>query len=104
MPDCINIEQLRGKALLRLPRVVSDYLEGGAEDEASIAANRTAFARISFVPRLAGGQRAVDLSVTLFGRSIKTPFIVGPTGMNGIFWRDGDVCLARAAAQRGSAF
>jgi (S)-mandelate dehydrogenase len=95
--DAINIEDLRRAARARLPNVVFEYLDGGAEDEVTIAANREAFQRYTLVPRITAGIRKPDLSVQLFGERLGRPFVVGPTGLNGIFWRGADSALARAA-------
>ncbi len=100
----INIADLRGLARRRLPRVVWDYLDGGAEDEMTLDWNREAFRRWAFVPRVLPGTGSVDLSVDLFGERLALPLIVGPTGLNGIFWRRADILLARAAAEAGAAF
>ena len=97
LASALNIEDLRQRARRRLPRVVFDYLDGGAEDEVTVAANREAFRRIALVPRITAGIRQPDLSVRLFGQRLELPFIVGPTGLNGIFWRGADGALARAA-------
>jgi (S)-mandelate dehydrogenase len=93
----INIEDLRRAARARLPKVVTEYLEGGAEDEVTVAANREAFRQLSLVPRITAGIRQPDLSVSLFGERLELPFVVGPTGLNGIFWRGADSALAHAA-------
>jgi (S)-mandelate dehydrogenase len=100
----INIAELRELARRRLPRVVFDYLDGGAEDETTLDWNRAAFRRWAFVPRVLPGTGSVDLSVELFGERLAVPLIVGPTGLNGIFWPRGDVLLARAAGEAGAAF
>ena len=43
----------------RLPAFVFEYLDGGAEDEITLARNRSAFGEYAFVPRaLAGCGRA----------------------------------------------
>ena len=44
---CLTIEDLRRLARRRLPGVVFDYIDGGAEDEVTLAANRAAFARVA---------------------------------------------------------
>lgn len=102
--DAINIDELRAGARARLPRVVFDYLDGGAEDEATLRANRAAFARYAFVPRVLQGHRSVRLSTTLLGDALSVPWVVGPTGLNGIFRRDADLALARAAAHEGAVY
>jgi (S)-mandelate dehydrogenase len=100
----INIADLRDLARRRLPRVVFDYLDGGAEDETTIAWNREAFARWALVPRILPGAPGVDLTAELFGDRLALPLIVGPTGLNGIFWPRADVLLARAAGAAGAVF
>jgi (S)-mandelate dehydrogenase len=100
----INIADLRQAARARLPRVIFEYLEGAAEDEITVARNRAAFEEVGFIPRITAGHAKPDLSVNLFGERLALPFVVGPTGLNGIFWRKADTALARAAGRSGSAF
>ncbi|WP_311972605.1 alpha-hydroxy-acid oxidizing protein [Bradyrhizobium agreste] len=100
----INVDDYRSLARRRLPRMVFDYLDGGAESERGLHRNLKAFAAINFAPR-----RLVDVSqrsssVSLFGRTLPTPFVVAPTGLNGALWPDGDVALARAARSAGIPF
>ncbi len=104
LPTAINIADLRELARRRLPRVVFDYLDGGAEDEATLDWNLEAFRRWALVLRVLPGTGSVDLSVDLFGERLALPLIVGPTGLNGIFWHGADVLLARAAGVAGAAF
>ena len=49
----INIEDLRRLAQRRLPKSVFDYLDGGAEDELTLAENCRAFHDVLFRPRSA---------------------------------------------------
>lgn len=100
----VNIYDLRKLARRRLPRVIYEYLEGGAEDEKTLKRNRSAFDEIEFIPRITAGHKKADLSVELFGEQLLFPAIVGPTGMNGIFHRNADLALAKAAEQVGAAF
>ncbi|HEU0224572.1 MAG TPA: alpha-hydroxy acid oxidase [Steroidobacteraceae bacterium] len=102
--DAINIDELRVIARRRLPRFVFDYVDGGAEDELTLAGNRAAFARLRFRPRALVDVSARDLSAPLLGARSALPVVVGPTGLNGLFWRDGDMALARAAAAAGVPF
>ncbi|HXV40262.1 MAG TPA: alpha-hydroxy acid oxidase [Steroidobacteraceae bacterium] len=102
--DAINIDDLRAIARRRLPRFVFDYVDGGAEDEAALAGNRGAFGRLRFRPRTLVDVSARDLSAPLLGARSALPVVVGPTGLNGLSWRDGDMELARAAADAGVPF
>ena len=96
--DAINIEDLRAIARRRLPRFVFTYVDGGAEDEVTLRGNRDAFTRLRFRPRTLVDVSARDLSAQLLGRPSALPVVVGPTGLNGLSWRDGDMALARAAS------
>ncbi len=100
----VNISDLGRLAQRRLPKVIFDFLDGGAEDEITLRANREGFDRYRFRPRLLTANAKRDLSVTLFGETFKVPFMIGPTGLNGIHWRHADIALAKAAADAGAGF
>lgn len=104
MTTAINIAELRVRARSRLPTVIWDYLEGGAEDEVTLRRNQSVFDRYALLPKVATGKAERDLSVTLFGHRFSAPFMVGPTGLNGIYRPDADLMLARAAAAAGIGF
>ncbi|MDB5729709.1 MAG: hypothetical protein JWQ00_2914 [Noviherbaspirillum sp.] len=102
--NAVNIDDLARLARRRLPAVIFDFLDGGAEDETTLRANRAAFEDYRFRPRLLTGHTKRDLSIELFGDRLALPFMIGPTGLNGIHWTDADLALARAAAEAGTAF
>ena len=104
MRQVFCIEDLKAGAKRRLPRMVFDYLEGGAEDERSIRENVEAFSRIRFAPKRLVDVSRRSIARSILGRAAKAPFVVGPTGLNGIFWPDGDLELARAARAAGVPF
>lgn len=99
-----NIEDLRRIAQRRLPRVAWDYLERGAEDDLTLAANRAALERIQFRPRTLVDVSARSLQHTLFGKTHTAPFGIAPTGAAGLYCHDADIKLARAAAAAGVPF
>jgi (S)-mandelate dehydrogenase len=101
---CLSIEELQGVARRRLPAFVLEYLEGGAEDEVTLRRNREIFERIAFVPRTLVDVSHRDMSVEVFGDRLRLPIAIGPTGANGLFARDGDLALARAAKAHGIPF
>lgn len=102
--SAFNIEDLRQLAQRRLPRVAWDYLERGAEDDATMAANRAAFERIQFEPRTLVDVSARTLRHTLFGKIHAAPFGIAPTGAAGLYSFEADIALARAAAKAGVPF
>jgi L-lactate dehydrogenase (cytochrome) len=97
----INIDDLRAAARRRLPRIIFEFIDGGAQDEVSLRANREDFRQWRFRPRVLTDVTARDQSVTLFGQSYPTPLIVSPTGLAGIVARRGELAGARAAAKFG---
>ncbi|MFY0563574.1 alpha-hydroxy acid oxidase [Archangium lansingense] len=100
----INLEDLRQRARRRLPRTIFDYVEGGAEDEYTVHANRRGFERYLFRARTLVDVSARDQSTTLLGEKLSTPIILGPTGLAGLVAPWGEVLAAKAAANRGSLF
>ena len=69
-PRVLNIEDLRRQARRRMPRVVFDYIDGGAERERTLGENCRAFDDILFRPRSAVATRQVDLATTVLGTPI----------------------------------
>jgi len=100
----LNIDELREIARKRLPRFAFDYVDGGAEDEATLHGNRAAFERLRFRPRTLVDVSVRDMSTRILGQPASFPAIVGPTGLNGLQWPDGDLAIARAAAAAGLPF
>ena len=100
----LNVEEYRRKARRLLPRFVFDYLDGGSEDEVALKENRRAFEAIKMTPRLLNNVSVRDQSVEWFGQRLPMPIVIAPTGLNGLYRRDGDILLARAASRLGIPF
>lgn len=100
----VTVDDLRAMAKRRLPAFVYEYLEGGAEQEATLSRNREAFADWRFIPRSLADVAHRDLSAEVLGATWPMPLAIAPTGLNGLFWRDADTELATAAAEVGIAF
>jgi (S)-mandelate dehydrogenase len=100
----ITIEDLRRIARRQLPNFGYEYVEGGAEDELSLKRNRDVFERIAWLPRTLAGVGAPDLSTEILGETCHLPIIIAPTGFNGLVWPEGDLALAKAAADAGIPF
>ena len=96
-----SVDDLRAIARRRLPRGVFDYVDGGAEDELSLAANRAAFDATGFRPRVLRNVSAVDVSSTLLGEPAAYPLVLASTGFTRIVHPEGELAVARAAARAG---
>lgn len=97
----VSIADLRLLARKRLPKPIFDFIDGGAEDELSLADNRAAFERVRLVPRVLVDVAAPKLETTILGGPAGAPFVIAPMGSVAVAWPGADVILARAAAARG---
>ncbi|PPQ34428.1 alpha-hydroxy acid oxidase [Rhodopila globiformis] len=95
----INIDDLKRMARRRLPRIMFDFIEGGADDEVGLNTNANAFRNIRLVPRYYIDTSGREQRTTLFGRTYASPFGIAPTGMAGAFRQDAELYLAQAARE-----
>src|SRR5947207_7042827 len=100
-PRVLNIEDLRRGAKLRLPRVVFDYIDGGAEDESTLRANCRAFEAVTLRPRCAVATPVCDLRTTVLGTELTMPLILAPVGSCRLMYPRGEEAAARAAGEAG---
>jgi isopentenyl diphosphate isomerase/L-lactate dehydrogenase-like FMN-dependent dehydrogenase len=100
----LNIHDLRGLAKRRLPDVVFDYLDGGAEDEVTLRANCRVFGDVTFRPRHAVHVPDCDLRARVLGVDLALPFVLAPIGYSRLMHPDGETAAARAAGAAGTAY
>ena len=103
-PRVVNIADLRRLAKRRLPRVVFDYIDGGADSEITLRDNCRAFDQITFRPRCAVAIDACDLSTTVIGQRLNLPFALAPVGSSRMFYPRGEAVAAREAGRAGTAY
>lgn len=99
-----NVEDIRRLARGKLPKGLYESIERGTEDEIATANNRAAFDRIKFDPHILVDVSCISTETDLFGQKIAMPLAIAPTGAAGLVWFQGEVELARAAAQRNVPF
>jgi lactate 2-monooxygenase len=97
----VDASALEAKARESMSAEAFAYVAGGAGSEATMTANRAAFARHRLVPRVLRNAESRDLSVTLFGRTLPAPILTAPIGVLEMAHRDADLAVARAAASLG---
>jgi len=97
--SAINIDDLKRLAKRRLPKIMFDFIEGGAEDEVGLRTNANAFRDLRLVPRYYVDTAKREQRATLFGRTYASPFGIAPTGMAGAFRKDAELYLAQAAQE-----
>lgn len=96
-----NIEDLRRMAKRRLPRGIFEFVDRGTEDEVALRNNRAAFEDIKLKTHVLAGVSGRSLETKIFGKTVKMPLGVAPTGTAGLLTYGGEVGLAKAAARAG---
>ena len=94
---CHNVAGLRAAARRVLPRAVFDYVDGGADEELSLAANRRAFREFAFLPRAMQDVSGPALGTRVLGSDLAAPFGLAPTGYSRMMHPAGELAAARAA-------
>ena len=97
----VNIEDLRELARRRVPRIVFNYIDGGAEDEWTLRENRRAFDTITFRPRNAVAVPACDLRTRVLGRNCSDAAAPRTGGLSRVMHPDGEIAAARATGKAG---
>ena len=100
----INIADLRRLAKRRLPRVVFDYIDGGADGEVTLRENCRIFDDVTFRPRNAVTTAQCDLRTTVLGATLELPFLLAPVGSSRLFYPRGEEAAARAAGAAGTTY
>jgi isopentenyl diphosphate isomerase/L-lactate dehydrogenase-like FMN-dependent dehydrogenase len=100
----VNIADLRLLAKRRLPRVVFDYIDGGADDEITLRENCRIFDDVTFRPRNAVATTQCDLRTTVVGATFDLPFLLAPVGSSRLFYPRGEEVAARAAGVAGTGY
>jgi L-lactate dehydrogenase (cytochrome) len=103
-PRVLNIADLRRAAERRLPRVVFDYVDGGADTESTLRANCSIFDEVLFRPRGAVASPRANLEATVLGTRFALPFLLAPVGSARLLFPRGEVEAARAAGAAGTGY
>ncbi|MGA6155641.1 aminotransferase class I/II-fold pyridoxal phosphate-dependent enzyme [Stenotrophomonas sp. NPDC087984] len=97
----LSLEEYAERARTRLDPAVWDFIEGGAGEERTLAANRAAFDRVRLSPRVLTGAGECDPSTTILGRRWGAPVAVAPMAYHTLMHPEGETATARAAGAAG---
>ena len=98
----VSVEDYRGLARKRLPRLLFEYIDGGALSESAKTRNAEAFKGVYLRQRVLTGVEQVSLKTEVLGTELSMPLMLAPVGMSGMFARRGEVAGARAARDAGT--
>jgi len=97
-------QDYRVRAEKRLPRFLFDYIDGGANDELTLAANVGDFSKIRLKQRVLRDVSHIDTSTTFAGEPVSMPLALAPIGLAGMMARRGEAQAVRVAHAAGLPF
>src|SRR4029077_19457847 len=92
--DCHNFHDFRALARRRLPGPIFDYIDGAADDEATLRQNAASFERCDLVPNVLRGVATIDLAVTVMGQKLAMPVYCSPPALQRLFHHQGERAVA----------
>jgi L-lactate dehydrogenase (cytochrome) len=98
----VSVADYRRLARRRLPRLLSEYIEGGSLTESTLGRNLSDFQDVHLRQRVLGGTEHVSLATEILGTKLSMPVVLAPVGMTGMYARRGEVQAARAARDAGT--
>lgn len=102
LADLYTIDDMRAQARRILPRMLFDFVDGAAGDEATARRNRLAFGTRALMGRALTSSSHRDQTRILFGDVVRSPVLVAPTGSSGLLWPRGEGEVAKACAASGT--
>ncbi|MFT0893061.1 alpha-hydroxy-acid oxidizing protein [Pseudochelatococcus sp. G4_1912] len=96
-----TIGDLRNLAKRRIPRVIFDFLDGGAGNEYGLRHNTEALDKVRLRPRALVNTEEISLETDFLGKRWQAPFGIAPIGLTNLIWPGGDEIVAITAAENG---
>lgn len=98
----INVADFERIAAARLDPGVLGYFAGGAGDELTLTDNVAAWSRWRLRPRVLAAVSEVSTAAEILGTSVSMPVLVAPVAYQRLVDPEGEVGMARAAAEAGT--
>jgi len=99
-----SIADLRELARRRVPRAIFEYADRGSYDEITLRRNRADLEAIALRQRVMIDLGELSVATTVLGEPWTMPLAIAPTGLTGLFHRNGEMQGARAAQAFGVPF
>ena len=99
-----SVRDYRELARRRLPRQLFDYIDGGAYEESTMAANETDLGEIHLRQRVMRDVDNRQLSTSVLGQELAIPVVLAPVGLAGMFAPRAEVQASIAAQEFGVQF
>jgi len=99
-----NLMDFRAMAKSALPAPLFHYIDGGADDEWTLARNTDAFMDYELMPSQLRDVSKIDMRTRVLGADLSMPLFLSPTGMSRLFHHDKEIAVAQAAAKAGTMY
>jgi len=100
----LNVADYEKAAYRRLPVPIFDMVKGGAGDEVTMRANRSALDAITLRPKPFVDITTRSLDTEILGVRTPMPIMLDPCGYQRLVHRDAEFAVARAAGSEGAIF
>jgi L-lactate dehydrogenase (cytochrome) len=104
LDQCLTIEDLKGLARRRVPKMFFDYADSGSWTESTYRENESDFQKIKLRQRVAVNMEDRTLKTDMLGMPVAMPVALAPTGLTGMQIADGEILAAKAAEKSGVPF
>jgi L-lactate dehydrogenase (cytochrome) len=102
--NLVCVDDFRRAARKRLPQAIFDFVDGAAGHELTARANEEAFRRYVFRPKVLTDVSGISTATTVLGSAVTLPVLLGPSGMQRLVARDGELAAVRAASRMGTGY
>tara|TARA_R110002051_G_scaffold63132_5_gene114949 strand:- start:61255 stop:62406 length:1152 start_codon:yes stop_codon:yes gene_type:complete len=102
--DYPSMDDLRNKAMKRMPRFAFEYLDGGCNEDVSLKRNTSDIQKVQLQPRYLRNEGISSTKTKVMGMEFDAPFGIAPVGLQGLMWPNSPQILAKAAYQHNIPF
>ena len=99
-----SIDDLRNKAINKIPRFAFEYLDGGCNEDVNLYKNTSEIREVELKPFYLKQHTPADMKTELFGHLYDAPFGIAPVGLQGLMWPNAPEILAKAAVKHNIPF
>lgn len=92
-----SVDDLRNKAMKRIPKFAFEYLDGGCNEDVNLIKNTSELRQKELIPYYLKNYTGSNMQTELFGKSYDSPFGIAPIGLQGLIWPNAAEILAKAA-------
>ena len=96
-PKYPSVDDLRKRAMVKMPKFAFEYLDGGCNEDINLDKNRTDLQKIELMPQYLSKFEKSEMKTELFGHTYDAPIGISPVGLQGLMWPNSPEILAKAA-------